>query len=92
MLSQLDVSNNPELLELSCDRNMLTRLDVSSSPNLTYLNCSVNQLSRLDVSANLSLENLVCYSNPSLVEIWLKTGQTIGYIDYDSSISTINYK
>jgi len=35
---------------------------------------------------------LLCYNNPSLTELWLKTGQTITTLYYDSDITTIYYK
>jgi hypothetical protein len=38
-LTNLDLSNNHELLYLQCWRNLLTSLDVSNNPVLHYLYC-----------------------------------------------------
>ncbi len=91
-LTSLNVSNNPVLQYLHCYNNELTSLDVSSNPVLENLYCYNNQLTSLDVSNNPALQTLKCYGNPSLTEIWLKTGQTIENMNYDSSVSTIYYK
>ena len=73
------------------ESNPSTGTDVSHNPALTVLWCSSNQLTSLDVSHNARLSSLDCISNPQLAEIWLKTGQTIQTIKYDSSIATIKY-
>ena len=91
-LTSLDVSNNAALIQLVCSSNKLTTLDVSNNTALTQLVCTSNQLTVLDVSNNLALTRLSCSSNPYLTEIWLKTGQTISYIEYDTGIATIYYK
>ena len=91
-LSSLDVSNNTSLTKLYCKENLLTSLDVSKNPVLELLRCQGNKLTSLDVSKNALLNCLWCYSNPSLTEIWLKTGQTISDFQYDSGIATIKYK
>ena len=59
---------------------------------LTILKCGANQLSSLDVSNNSALTELDVLLSPSLAEVWLKTGQTINTLSYDSSITTIKYK
>lgn len=59
---------------------------------LQYLNCSGNQFRILDVSANPVLEMLDCRYSPNLKEIWLKTGQTIAVLEYDTEVATIYYK
>lgn len=67
--------------------------------HLTWLNCSgsrdgllaLGRLLELDVSHN-PLTFLDCTSNPGLSVIWLKTGQQIESINYDSSVSSIYYK
>ena len=71
----------------------MTGLNVSTCAELTMLYCSHNLLTTLDVSHNLKLESLSCYSNPSLLEIWLKTGQTIpSLFQYDENVADIKYK
>lgn len=46
----------------------------------------------LDLSNNLEMNYLICRSNPLLKELWLKTGQRIHTLYYDSHITTIKYK
>ena len=91
-LTALDVSNNTALTILSCYNNQLTALNVSNNTALKNLWCNNNQLTSLDVSKNTALTQLLCYNNPSLTELWLKTGQTITTLYYDSDITTIYYK
>ena len=91
-LTSLDVSNNPNLWDLSCSYNPLTSLDVSANKNLKLLACADTGLTVLDVSNNLNLEELYCVHNPSLTEIWLKTGQTIPELEYDTDVATLMYK
>ena len=91
-LTSLDLSNNTALTSLHCCENQLTSLDVSNNTALTSLFCYSNQLTSLDVSKNTNLYRLDCRSNPYLTEIWLKTGQTIEDMQYDTDIATIKYK
>lgn len=91
-LTRLDIGKHRQLIDLLCDENQLTSLDVSANRNLKYLACADNRLTILDVSSNLKLEELYCVHNPSLTEIWLKTGQTIPELDYDTDIATLMYK
>ena len=87
-LTYLDCSSNP----FSGSANQLTSLDVSHNTALTVLKCFSNQLKSLDVSRNTALDLLYCNSNPTLTEIWLKTGQTIRDFLYDTGVATIKYK
>lgn len=91
-LTGLDVNNNTALTDLGCSGNQLTSLDVSNNTALTDLCCSGNQLTSLDVSHNTGLTTLYCDSCPYLVEVWLKTGQTIAEFSYDTNVATIKYK
>ena len=59
---------------------------------LRDLICSSNQITTLDVSNNTTLEQLYCENNPYLTEIWLKTGQSINDLAYDTDVATIKYK
>ncbi len=63
-LTNLDVSKNTELTDLSCNINRLTNLDISKNTELTYLSCYNNQLTNLDVSKNTKLTRLYCDNNP----------------------------
>ena len=91
-LISLDVSNNTALTDLSCRYNQLTTLDVSKNTELARLDCFCNQLTSLDVSNNTMLSFLNCSQNPYLTEIWLKKGQEIEDLRYDSNTATIKYK
>lgn len=91
-LTVLDMSNNTALTYLSCYDNQLTSLDVSNNTALTTLWCNNNQLTVLDVSNNTALTYLNCQSNPSLTELWLRTGQTISTLRYNSTVTTIKYR
>lgn len=90
-LASLDISNNTALEVLQCYRNQLTVLDVSKNKDLSRLECYMNQLTSLDVSNNLSLNYLDCTKNPSLTDLWLKTGQSIAELNYDSNVTTLKY-
>ncbi len=91
-LTSLDVSQNTALTVLKCSSNQLKSLDVSHNTALKELWCSSIQLKSLDVSQNTALYLLYCNSNPTLTEIWLKTGQTIRDFLYDTGVATIKYK
>ena len=62
-LTELDVSQLPNLEILACDTNHLTELDVSGNTNLVKLTCSNNYLTSLDISKNISLQKLDCSDN-----------------------------
>ena len=62
-LKSLDVSKNPELVNLVCENNGLTSLDVSANTKLYMLQCSSNKLKSLDVIKNQSLSTLNCNDN-----------------------------
>ena len=91
-LTSLNLSYCTALFLLDCSDNQLTSLDVSSNTALTFLDCHDNQLTSLSVSNNTALYYLGCYSNPTLTEIWLKTGQVISSFKYDTDVATIKYK
>jgi Leucine-rich repeat (LRR) protein len=61
----LDLSGNPLLQELVCDRNRLTSLDVSGCPELTDLLCGRNEIDSLVLpsAGASSLVRLDCSSN-----------------------------
>lgn len=57
-VTSIDVSNAPDLTDLSVYTNALTKLDVSKNVNLTKLNCYNNPITALDLSANTKLTSL----------------------------------
>lgn len=62
-LTQIDVSQNTQLLFLICAMNQLTSLDVSHNTLLRNLRCPINHLTSLDLSHNPQLEYLYCSNN-----------------------------
>ncbi len=62
-LTELDISQNVNLLYLFCERNQLSSLDVSNNTNLRYLYCMDNNLTELDLSNNPALTHLQCQRN-----------------------------
>tara|TARA_B100000902_G_scaffold389742_1_gene437418 strand:- start:598 stop:1674 length:1077 start_codon:yes stop_codon:yes gene_type:complete len=63
ILTELDVSNNTSLEELTCSGNQLTSLDVSNNSALKVLYCTDNQIISLDLTNNTSLHTLWCHNN-----------------------------
>ena len=82
-----------------CTDEIETLAGIEFLDHLSWLNCSgssngllaLGRLVELDVSHN-PLTFLDCTANPCLSVIWLKTGQEIESINYDSSVSSIYYK
>ena len=62
-LTQLDISNNPDLEVLHCEENQLTALDLSYNTRLKEVFCGRNLIPTLDVSGNVSLSRLVLNNN-----------------------------
>jgi hypothetical protein len=62
-LTNLDVSNLNQLINLVCFENHLTNLDVSNLLQLKSLACKHNFLTLLDVHNNSQLEQLQCQDN-----------------------------
>ena len=91
-LTTLDMSGCTALGFLDCEDNQLTRLDISGCTALISLYCIYNQLVNLDVSECTALTQLDCQNNPTLSEIWLKSGQKISDFEYDDTIAAIKYR
>ncbi len=62
-LTNIDISQNTQLVEFNCASNLLETLDVSLNTSLETLNCSDNRLLILDISQNGLLRNLDFTSN-----------------------------
>ena len=62
-LTELDVSENPELVRLICHSNSLTSLNLNKNTKLGSLNCDNNKLTVLDLRENKSLWWLRCNNN-----------------------------
>lgn len=102
-LEKLDISNLPitELRIRNCpdkgtntvhyNDGVLTELNISGCTELEYFDCRQNKLYVLDVSESPFLNTLYCSSNPDLTTLWMKTGQSVNYIDKDD-LTEIKYK
>lgn len=66
-LTNLDLSNNIELISVDCAYNQITTIDVSNNTDLIMLSAENNLLSSIDVTNNTQLINLICYSNQLLI-------------------------
>ncbi|MBR0135096.1 MAG: hypothetical protein IJM18_02755 [Clostridia bacterium] len=62
-LSDIDVSNFDQLLNLWAFECRLNELDISRNSSLASLMCYSNNISSLDISNNPNLELLICYNN-----------------------------
>ena len=62
-LSELDLSNNPELIELDCKYNNLKKLDLSNNNKIESVDCSQNWIEDINVSNCINLYNLQCSEN-----------------------------
>ncbi len=62
-LTTLDISQNVNLVELSCSFNELTELNLSKNTKLQILWCYDNKLTKLDVTANTELVELNYFNN-----------------------------
>jgi hypothetical protein len=62
-LTNLDLSQNINLVKLYCFNNQISYLATTHNLNLKTLECYSNQLTSLDISKNKELINLSCYSN-----------------------------
>lgn len=62
-LTQINVSQNIELIDLYCDNNEITSLDVSQNIKLEELECFNNKISALNVTHNTELIKLWCSNN-----------------------------
>ena len=63
VLTKLDVSKCPALVNLYCGDNNISSLDVSKCTALTKLECYANNLTSLDISKNTALTHLRCSTN-----------------------------
>ncbi|MEH6764214.1 MAG: T9SS type A sorting domain-containing protein [Aequorivita antarctica] len=86
-LSNIDVSENLNLLGLNCTDNPIGSLDVTNNLNLIGLTCQDNNLTTLDISQNPNLDHLVCSFN-SLTEINLSLHPNLRILQIDNNLFT----
>lgn len=72
----LDLSENKQLIVLSCDENQLSNLILPETSTLVDIYCSDNNLKILDVSKNTGLSQFHCSRN-QLIELKLPKTQTL---------------
>ena len=82
-LTELDVSENPELKRLICYNNSLTSLNLNKNTKLESLNCNNNKLTVLDLRENKSLSWLRCKNN-CLTSLDLRNNPKIGDLQVGS--------
>ena len=85
VLSELDLSNNPNIEVLHCGGgNLFPILNVSGITNLRFLDCSYTSLSSLLMNNNSNLEVIYCDSN-NLTEIDLSGTPNLIYLACQSN-------
>jgi len=62
-LTNLTLTNLPQLSSLNVSNNKIATLNLSNLTNLTFLDCSVNQLTNLSLVNLPNLKDLICYVN-----------------------------
>lgn len=69
-ISELDVSNCPDLIDLQCGANpFLTEIDVTHNPKLVELHTFGCGITELDTSNNPELESLWAFFTPTLARV-----------------------
>jgi len=63
-ITNLNFSENPELIKLKCQYNEITDLNITNNLKLEYLYCSENLIANIDLSHNIDLLTLICGDNP----------------------------
>ena len=91
-IGSIDVTHNPMLTQLWFGYNYISSVDLSANPSLSIIHAENNRLYTLDVSLNPLLSYLRCDGNANLKELWLRTGQSIATLLYDTSVTEIKYK
>lgn len=90
-LSELDVSQNSKLTELTCGDNYeLSALNVGKKSKLWLLRCHNNALSELDVHECTALKELVCHDN-DLSKLNVSQNKELGWLDcYGNDLSKLD--
>ena len=80
-LTELKLTDTPQLKWLLVGRNSLTVLDVTGCPELVHIECPENNISKLDISKNTKLTTLITTSNPNLGTVNFSSCPEMLYID-----------
>jgi len=89
-ITDLDLSNNTNIIDLDCSNNLLASLTLGANSNLNELLCNNNLLTILDLSAAVSLQELSAHFN---VLTDLDVSNSPNLIDvtaYNNALTTIN--
>ena len=78
-LSNLNITQNTELITLYCQSNLLTNIDVSQNIDLKYFYCGNNMLSILNTSNNPQLESL-SFGHNQISNIDLSSNPNLAYL------------
>ena len=99
-VSDLDISQNLNLIWLDCRFNLLSNIDISQNLDLMFLSCSFNNLTSIDVSHNLNLRQISCSYNQftsldlsqnSLLNALSCINNQLTQIDLSHKILILNY-
>lgn len=63
LIESLDLTNNPNLIDLRCGYNKLTKLELSNHSALEYIECQYNQIPELNITKCPNLSGLICMNN-----------------------------
>ncbi|PKP29023.1 MAG: hypothetical protein CVU01_02085, partial [Bacteroidetes bacterium HGW-Bacteroidetes-18] len=90
LLTEINLGEKPNLINLHCGGNSLTSIDVSNYPNLASLHIWVNKLTILDVSKNLNLEELICSTN-KLTTMDISSNSKLKFMNFaDNKLVNLN--
>ena len=100
-IKTIDVSNQPDLLELDCSYCELTQLDASKNPKLYYLSCYGNELAALDLSklpelvelnAKVNKLTTIDFTNNPKLQVVNLTGNELESLDVTklASLASLN--
>lgn len=87
-LTELDVSGNLKLQEITFSRNKVKKADFSANRDLNYIECYDNSLTSLNVSRNTSLLTLACGGN-RLSGVKLPASRYLNWVDVSMNRITV---
>ena len=79
-LTELDITQNSELLWVYCHDCDISELDVSQNKKMAFIECNTNPISELDLSNNPELEHLMC-GTCKLTELDLSANSKLAHLD-----------
>ncbi len=97
-ITEIDTSNNPELIYFHCENNNITSLDVSTNTKLKVLYCYDNPITDIDLSANTVMSSFNKHKDDDgsygkgIVNIGFAEGEAleIDMSEYVSDISKVS--